>query len=309
MKKINTLSILLLLSIFVFSGCKTGVEPDNSSETQNEETETEKAPEIDPNKINAYIITYVTDKGITPEQIALAEGATLMEKHLPVLSIDSGYYNFEGWYSEGTKIEVGYIIKKNLTLNANWIFDHYDYTTTDYSANVVEPTGNSSFSVDGEYTKIQPKSSSNIPNWVISRKENGNNYQLSDVYGFELKVKCDTEIDWAGMEWLNKTSYNCYYFEVHGDGSFKVRFHDNDNKKWTTVIELKATDSHVNKNGFNTIKVEPTVNSDFEVYVNDNLVGTIERTELSITPGPIAFAGSGKKGSALLKMMSYKQVK
>lgn len=289
MKKINTLSILLLLSIFVFAGCKISTTPD-------------------PNNINAYIITYVTDKGTAPEQIALAEGATLMEKHLPELSIDSGYYNFEGWYSEGTKIEVGYIIKKNLTLNANWIFDHYDYTTTDYSANVVEPTGNSSFSVDGEYTKIQPKSSS-IPNWVISRKENGNNYQLSDVYGFELKVKCDTEIDWAGMEWLNKTSYNCYYFEVHGDGSFKVRFHDNDNKKWTTVIELKATDSHVNKNGFNTIKVEPTVNSDFEVYVNDNLVGTIERTELSITPGPIAFAGSGKKGSALLKLMSYKQVK
>lgn len=308
MKKINTLSILLLLSIFVFAGCKTGVEPDNSSETQNEETETEKTPEIDPNKINAYIITYVTDKGTAPEQIALAEGATLMEKHLPELSIDSGYYNFEGWYSEGTKIEVGYIIKKNLTLNANWIFDHYDYTTTDYSANVVEPTGNSSFSVDGEYTKIQPKSSS-IPNWGISRKENGINYSLNHVYGFELKVKCDTEIDWAGMQWRNETGYNCYYFEVHGDGSFKVRFHDNDNKKWTTVIELKATDSHVNKNGFNTIKVEPTVNSDFEVYVNDNLVGTIEHTELSITPGPIAFAGSGKKGSALLKLMSYKQVK
>lgn len=303
MKKINTFSILLLLSIFVFAGCKTGVEPDNSSEN------TENTPEIDPNNINAYIITYVTDKGTVPAQIALAEGATLKEKHLPELSIDSGYYNFEGWYSEGTKIEVGYIIKKNLTLNANWIFDHYDYTTTDYSANIVEPTGNSSFSVDGEYTKIQPKSSSSIPNWGISRKENGINYQLSDVYGFEFKVKCDTEIDWAGMQWLNKSGYNCYYFEVHSDGKFLVRFHDNDNKKWTTVIELKATDSHVTKNGFNTIKVEPTVNSDFEVYVNDNLVGTIKRTELQITPGPIAFAGSGKKGSALLKLMSYKQVK
>lgn len=290
MKKINTLSILLLLSIFVFAGCKISTTPD-------------------PNNINAYIITYVTDKGTAPEQIALAEGATLMEKHLPILSIETGYFIFGGWYTGNEKIEVGYKINSNLTLTANWIFNHYDYTTTDYSANVVEPTGNSSFSVDGEYTKIQPKSSSNIPNWVISRKENGNNYQLSDVYGFELKVKCDTEIDWAGMEWLNKTSYNCYYFEVHGDGKFLVRFHDNDNKKWTTVIELKATDSHVNKNDFNTIKVEPTVNSDFEVYVNDNLVGTIERTELSITPGSIAFAGSGKKGSALLKLMSYKQVK
>lgn len=288
MKKINTLSILLL-SIFVFAGCKISTIPD-------------------PNNINAYIITYVTDKGTVPAQIALAEGATLMEKHLPILSIETGYFIFGGWYSGNEKIEVGYKINSNLTLTANWIFNHYDYTTTDYSANVVEPTGNTSFSVDGEYTKIKPKSSS-IPNWGISRKENGINYQLSDVYGFEFKVKCDTEIDWAGMQWLNKSGYNCYYFEVHSDGSFKVRFYDYDNKKESTIIKLKATESHVNKNNFNTIKVEPTVNSDFKVYVNDNLVGTIERTELSIIPGPIAFAGSGKKGSALLKLMSYKQVK
>lgn len=288
MKKINTLSILLL-SIFVFAGCKISTIPD-------------------PNNINAYIITYVTDKGTVPAQIALAEGATLMEKHLPILSIETGYFIFGGWYSGNERIEVGYKINSNLTLTANWIFNHYDYTTTDYSANVVEPTGNTSFSVDGEYTKIKPKSSS-IPNWGISRKENGINYSLNHVYGFEFKVKCDTEIDWAGMQWLNKSGYNCYYFEVHGDGRFLVRFHDYNNSKWTEVIKLKATESHVNKNNFNTIKVEPTVNSDFKVYVNDNLVGTIERTELSIIPGPIAFAGSGKKGSALLKLMSYKQVK
>lgn len=235
-----------------------------------------------------------------------------MEKHLPILSIETGYYTFEGWYSGNEKIEVGYKINSNLTLTANWIFNHYDYTTTDYSMNVVEPTGNTSFSVDGEYTKIKPKSSSSIPNWGISRKENGINYSPNHVYGFELKVKCDTEIDWAGMQWRNETGYNCYYFEVHGDGSFRVRFHDNDNKKWTTVIELKDTNSNANKNEFNTVKVEPTVNSDFEIYVNDKLVGTINRAELQITPGPIAFAGTNQKkknGTALLKLMSYKQVK
>lgn len=283
MKKINTLSILLLLSIFVFAGCKISTT-------------------LDPNNINAYIITYVTDKGTVPEQIALAEGATIMEKHLPALSIETGYFIFGGWYSGNEKIEVGYKINSNLTLTANWIFNHYDYTTTDYSMNVVSPIGNSSFSVDNEYTKIKPSTS--IANWVISRADN--------IYGFELKVKCDTEIDWAGMQWLNKTGFNCYYFEVHGDGRFLVRFHDNDNKKWTTVIELKDTNSNVNKNEFNTVKVEPTVNSDFEIYVNDKLVGTINRAELQITPGPIAFAGTNQKkknGTALLKLMSYKQVK
>lgn len=302
MKKRNTYLILLLLSVFVITGCKIGTEPDDNNETETGNKDSEKTPEIDPNKINAYIITYVTDKGTVPAQIALAEGATLMEKHLPALSIETGYYKFEGWYSEGVKIEPGYIIKKNLTLTANWIFNHYDYKTTDYSMNVVSPTGNSSFSVDNEYTKIKPSTS--IVNWLISRADN--------IYGFELKVKCDTEIDWAGMQWLNKTGFNCYYFEVHGDGRFLVRFHDNDNKKWTTVIELKDTNSNVNKNEFNTVKVEPTVNSDFEIYVNDKLVGTINRAELQITPGPIAFAGTNQKkknGTALLKLMSYKQVK
>lgn len=241
-----------------------------------------------------------------------------MPDHLPSLVLPTGYFDFNGWYIGNTKINPGYKINNNITLTAKWDFNHYDYDTTDYSMNVFPSSGNSNFSVDGQYTKITVSSTS-ISNFVISKKVGEINCSLSDVYGFEFKIKCDTSIQWAGLQWLNISGYDCYYFEVYGDGTFKVvsritvTNNGTQSTKSTNEISLKPENSHIIKQDFNTIRMYPTRNSDFEVYVNGYKIGTIEREKLKIIPGPIAVCGtakkSGSKGSGWFKLMSYEQVR
>ena len=276
---------------------------------------------VDPNDVEAFIVTYKTEFGETPEQIALVKGSKLLKKHLPVLSLQTGYFDFDGWYlqeegvapSDYIKLLPGeYKIESNITLDAKWNFNHYDYTKTDTSNYVINPQNNSSFSAEGEYMKATVSTTS-ISNWGLSRQENGINYGLSNVYGFEQKVKCDTKIGWAGALLYNVSGYNSYTFEVHGDGSFRVQFHNYDESKWEKIIDLKAEDSHIVQNEFNTLALVPTRSADFEVKINGNTVGTIKREELKITPGPLFYAATAKKkgtkGTALLKFLSYTQIK
>lgn len=268
---------------------------------------------VDPNTVKAYIVTYKTEMGTAPSQIALVKNSKLLNEHLPPLKVGTGYFDFGGWYIGDEKIYPGtYKVTSNITLTAKWIFNHYDYKKTDTSGYVINPTGNSTFSADNGYLKATTKSTS-VSNWGLSRQENGINYSLSNVYGFEQQVKCDSKIGWAGALWYNTSGYNRYSFEVHGDGSFRVQFHNYDESKWIKIIDLKAEASHVITNDFNTLSLVPTKASDFEVYINGYKVGTIKREELQINPGSIFYAASAQKngtsGSAWLKFLSYSQLK
>lgn len=268
---------------------------------------------VDPNTVKAYIVTYETEIGETPDQIALVKGSKLLSEHLPKLTIETGYFDFDAWYLDGAKIVAGeYKIESNITLTAKWDFNHYDYTKTDTSDYVINPQNNSTFSADNGYMKATTKSTS-VSNWGLSRQENGVNYGLSNVYGFEQQVKCDTKIGWAGALWYNISGYNSYTFEVHGDGSFRVQYHNYDESKWEKIIDLKAEDSHIIQNDFNTLALVPTRESDFKVQINGNTVGTIKREKLQITPGGIYYAATAKKkgteGTAWLKFTSYSQLK
>lgn len=268
---------------------------------------------VDPNTVKAFIVTYKTEMGTAPEQIALVKNSKLLKEHLPVLKLDTGYYDFAGWCIDDEVISAGkYKVTSNITLTAKWNFNHYDYKKTDTSGYVINPSGNSTFSSDNGYMKASTSSTS-VSNWGLSRQENGVNYALSNVYGFEQLVKCDEKIGWAGALWYNIKGYNSYTFEIHGDGTFRVQYHNNDEGTWTKIIDLSAEASHVKINEFNTLALSPTKNSDFEVYINGNKVGTINRESLEITPGSIYYAASAKKkgtqGNAWLKFNSYSQLK
>lgn len=292
------LKILFLISIFLYTGCKISVDSELG---------------VDPNSVKAYIITYVTEMGETPEQIALVRGAKLYSEHLPQLSVSTGYFDFDGWYIDDTKITSGsYTVNSNITLTAKWNFNHYEYSKTDTSNYVINPQNNSTFSADNGYMKATTKSTS-VSNWGLSRQVDGINYGLSSVYGFEQMVKCDDKIGWAGALWYNTSGYNSYTFEVHGDGSFRVQYHNYDQSKWIKIIDLKAEDSHIIQKEFNTLALVPTRDSDFDVKINGNTVGTIKREDLQITPGGIFYAATAKKkgttGNAWLKFISYSQLK
>lgn len=261
---------------------------------------------FDPNDVNAYIITYKTDKGETPKQIALAEGAVLKAKHLP--QITTNYFTLDGWYIGDTKITAGYKITQDIELTAKWNFVAYEYTFTDTSDYTVSTSGSTIFTPDGEYTKVTyTKNTSSINNWVL----NYNSKSIGKVHGFEFKAKCNDKMDFAGIQWFNTSGYDCYYFEVCGDGSFKIRSHIG--STWTTPYNKK---DYVNKNDFNTINVKAKANSDYEIFVNGNHVFTIKKDELLITPGSIAYAVSPAKGTsssspanAWLKLLSFQQIK
>lgn len=262
---------------------------------------------LNPNKLNAYIITYVTDKGETPEQIALVEGAKLKKEHLP--KIETDYFELEGWYKDGEKIKPGYEIEENLTLIAKWELTGYEYKITDTSNVEVNPSGNSTFSKgENGYTKATVKADNSISNWVINYPDN----RTKPAYGFEAKVKCDSNVGWAGIQWFTgESGFDCYYFEVGGDGTFKIQTHIGN--QWNTVITYPANSSGVKITDYNTVVMEATKMSDFIIYVNGTELYTIKKDELKITPGFLAFAATGKKGgstgTALLKLTKVQQVK
>lgn len=308
--KKTTLTSLIAIALVISSACK---------QPQNNEIDPELG--VDPNTVKAYIVTYVTEMGETPEQIALVKGSKLFSEHLPNLSLPNGYFDFAGWFLEEKDVAPAdfkqilpgeYKIESNITLKAKWNFNHYEYTKTDTSNYVINPQGNTSFSVDDGYMKATVSTTS-VSNFGLSRQEDGKNYVLPNVYGFEQKVKCDTKIGWAGTLWYNTSGYNSYTFEVHGDGSFRVQFHNYDESKWEKIIDLSAENSHIIQNDFNTLALVPTRNSDFEVQINGNTVGTIKREELKITPGKIYYAATAKKkgttGNAWLKFLSYSEIK
>lgn len=304
MKKSKRTLLLCLLTLAALAtlSCRRIYGPSNP----------EDDPDYDPNQISAFIVTYETEMGETPAQIALAKGATVKSKHLPKLKLATGYYDFDGWYLEGTKIKADeYKIESNITLTAKWNFNHYDYTKTDYSSIVVDPSKNGRTDIVAEngYTKITLPSKKST-NWILASYDDaGIARQLTNVCGFEFKVKVDSATDWGGIQWYNIYGYNCYMVGICGDGSFRVQ--SNIDGNGTNHINIPAENSHVNQNDYNVVKVVSTRNSDYEFYVNGTKVGEIPRDELLITPGQIGFAGRSKKGTAhvWLKLLNYQQVK
>lgn len=75
---------------------------------------------VNPNAINAYIISYENQQGRVPEQIALVEDTVMTIEHLPVLE-NYGLYNFDGWFFKDKKITPGYRVKSKMTLTAVYV--------------------------------------------------------------------------------------------------------------------------------------------------------------------------------------------
>ncbi|MGP1521216.1 MAG: InlB B-repeat-containing protein [Treponema sp.] len=63
-------------------------------------------------------ISYSTEHGVAPASKTVDEGYTLTQEDLPPISVAN--FTFEGWYIEGTKVNVGYTVNKNITLIAKW---------------------------------------------------------------------------------------------------------------------------------------------------------------------------------------------
>lgn len=261
--------------------------------------------EYDPNQIVAHIITYTTEKGSAPKQIALADGASLKAEHLPLITAE--YFILDGWYFDDEKIEPGYVIKSDLNLTAKWILNAYEYKWIDTS-NIPFATSDaanaSGFSKDEEYTKITSSSgtSSKVISWMLSYDINsdGKNMQISKSTGFEAKIKCsfsDSD-DGAGIQWHDDStkSTNLYWFKICSDGRFEIKKSIGSDSKLTSFIILSSSESNVKTGEFNKLKVESLPNGDTNILINDKLVYTFEEGKLEITPGRFSYAYSCKTG-------------
>lgn len=107
-------------------------------------------------------------------------------------------------------------------------------------------------------------------NWVLSY-----NYRHFEACGFTASVKLGENMNYAGVQFFKKDSYDDYRFSVYSDGQFAVR----DPEK--NVLKLPADSSFIKKGEFNRIKVLTTDSGDVLVYVNGNLVKTFSKNELA----------------------------
>lgn len=275
--------------------------------------------EYDPNQIVAHIITYTTEKGSAPKQIALAHGASLKAEHLP--SITAEYFILDGWYFDDEKIEPGYVIKSDLNLTAKWVLNAYEYKwidTSDILFATSDAANASGFSKDGEHTKITSSSgtSSKVISWMLAYDINcdGKNIQISKATGFEAKIKCSfSDSDGgAGIQWHDDSTKSSalYWFKICSDGKFEIKKSVGSDSRLTSFITLSSSESNVKTGEFNKIKVESQPNGDTNVLINGKLVYTFKEGSLEITPGRFSYAYSCKNGgNAWIQFLSYQQVK
>lgn len=305
MINIKVLPTLEFASVLIFCLCSCVFEKNKS--------------EYDPDQIVAHIITYTTEKGSAPKQIALADGASLKAEHLPPITAE--YFMLDGWYFDDEKIEPGYVIKSDLSLTAKWILNAYEYKWIDTSGILftTSTSANSNgFFKDGEYTKITSSSgtSSKVISWMLSYDINsdGKNVQISKATGFEAKIKCSFSgsDDGAGIQWHDDStkSSNLYWFKICSDGRFEIKKSIGSDSKLTSSLKISASESNVKTGEFNRIKVEAQPNGNTKILINDKLVCTFGEGELEITPGRFSYAYSCKSsGNAWIQLLSYQQVK
>ena len=95
---VGTLAMLMSV-VFLISGCK--------SQTQRGQGDSERVT-----------IAYSTEHGVAPASKQVDKNYKLTAGDLPSLSATG--FVFEGWYIEGVKANVGYVVTKNITLSAKW---------------------------------------------------------------------------------------------------------------------------------------------------------------------------------------------
>ena len=80
-------------------------------------TDSEEA--ILPGGTQVYKVRYENEKGYAPETLSIQGGESITDFYLPDLP-DIPYYEFDGWYMGGYKVDTDYIVNSNITLKAKW---------------------------------------------------------------------------------------------------------------------------------------------------------------------------------------------
>lgn len=151
-----------------------------------------------------------------------------------------------------------------------------------------------------------------ICNWMLSydSKKDGKKRQISEVCGFEAKVKCsfaEGSTGAAGIQWMNDSSYDFYFFKVFGDGRFEIKISTDDINK--ILLSVSREESGIKAGEFCTIKAESQPDGDTKVFVNGSLVYTIRKDDLKIVPGRLAYAYYCRNaGNAWIQLLGYQQL-
>ena len=111
-----------------------------------------------------------------------------------------------------------------------------------------------------------------------------------------------------------QNSYDLYWFEILNDGTFKIE--TDISSTWKTILNLKSTETGITATDYNTIKVVSLANADVEVYLNNTLVYTINKADLILTPGRVAYAFQSKSNTstsnpsyAWFRILNFQQIK
>ena len=69
-------------------------------------------------EVEKVTITYSTEHGTAPASETVDSGYRLKAEDLPTISAEG--FIFEGWYIGETKVSVGYVVTKDISLTAKW---------------------------------------------------------------------------------------------------------------------------------------------------------------------------------------------
>ena len=173
-----------------------------------------------------------------------------------------------------------------------------NYSTTDTSSYTYAFSGSKYFSQKDGYSEVSVTSgsgSNTITNWLLSH-----DYTPYSVTGFEAEVYCNSNLKRAGIELFGSSGYSMYWFEVFGDGQFYIQKDTvtDSSSSWSDILKLSASESKIETDKYNKIKVRSTDSNNIEVYLNGNLVHTIKSDDISINlPGQVAFSFQTKTGT------------
>ena len=79
-----------------------------------------------PDRKKIYKVSYISEKGMVPDDVFVKEGEKLASFHLPMLGPFENY-SFVGWFIGNYQITENYVIYSNVTLTAKWILTEQEY--------------------------------------------------------------------------------------------------------------------------------------------------------------------------------------
>ncbi len=169
-----------------------------------------------------YTITYITEHGTAPQTVKVLEETALTEEHLPTLSCDG--YHFANWTTGGQTVNVGYVIRDNITLTANWTVPNLGFLVSIVSSASQSETDFKLTAVkSGSDYRITATAGFDLYFWSVDAIDDEENFLYADEIGAFL-TQGNSSTNAPAVLTQNTLTFNEQLLPeaVNNDGTYRV---------------------------------------------------------------------------------------